>query len=87
MYYSDPMDQDIYNDAVVQQTQQDTQQATQSTQDASQPPEWNAHIWGFFVPCKDTNKRIDCWKTLPTVKIGRNPEENDILLRSMKISK
>jgi hypothetical protein len=65
--------------------------ATQSTQQASQQPEMEGHLWGYLQPCSTKLTRIDFWKVRPSYKIGRMDDRerpvNDIVMPGMKISK
>jgi ser/thr/tyr protein kinase RAD53 len=63
--------------------------ATQSTQQASQQPEMEGHLWGYLQPCSTKLTRIDFWKVRPSYKIGRMDDDtvNDLVLPGMKISK
>ncbi|KAI9571653.1 kinase-like domain-containing protein [Boletus coccyginus] len=68
--------------------EEQTQQATQSTQySGSQGPgDASSHLWGFLQPCSTLLKRIDFFKVQPTVSIGRNGEQNEIILPGGRVS-
>lgn len=69
---------------------EETQQATQSTQSSSQQnsslADANSHLWGFLQPCGTQLRRIDFFKIVPTVGIGRNPEGNEVVLPGVRVS-
>lgn len=68
--------------------EEQTQQATQSTQHSGSQVVGDAssHLWGFLQPCSTLLKRIDFFKIQPTVSIGRNGEQNEIILPGGKVS-
>ena len=68
--------------------EEQTQQATQSTQHSGSqgPGDATSHLWGFLQPCSTLLKRIDFFKVQPTVSIGRNGEQNEIILPGGKVS-
>ncbi|KAI9573238.1 hypothetical protein HD554DRAFT_2326050, partial [Boletus coccyginus] len=47
---------------------------SQGARDAS------SHLWGFLQPCSTLLKRIHFFKVQPTVSIGRNSKQNEIIL-------
>ncbi|KAF8843053.1 Pkinase-domain-containing protein [Paxillus ammoniavirescens] len=65
-----------------------TQQATQSTQHSGSQVNGDgvSHLWGFLQPCSAQLKRIDFFKIQPTVSIGRNGEQNEIVLPGGRVS-
>lgn len=69
---------------------EETQQATQSTQSSSQQnsslADANSHLWGFLQPCGTQLRRIDFFKIVPTVGIGRNQEGNEVVLPGARVS-
>ncbi|GLB37085.1 putative forkhead associated domain containing protein [Lyophyllum shimeji] len=67
---------------------EETQQQTQSTQQASQQsnPTVDSHLWGYLQPCSPALTRIDFWKIHPRYTIGRNTEQNQIVLPGFKVS-
>ena len=66
----------------------DSQEQTQSTQQASQPvnTDLDGHLWGYLQPCSSALTRIDFWKIHPRYTIGRNIQENQVVLPGYKIS-
>jgi len=67
----------------------ESEQQTQSTQQASQPTTSgtiDSHLWGYLQPCSGALARIDFWKIKPKYTIGRNTEQNHIVLPGLKIS-
>lgn len=66
--------------------EEQTQQATQSTQHSGSQSAGDANLWGFLQPCSTLLKRIDFFKVQPTVSIGRNGEQNEIILPGGKVS-
>lgn len=66
----------------------DSQEQTQSTQQASQPlnTALDEHLWGYLQPCSSALTRIDFWKIRPRYTIGRNIQENQVVLPGFKIS-
>jgi hypothetical protein len=66
-----------------------TQQTTQSTQVASQQPSaaFDAHLWGYLQPCSQKLTRIDFWRQNRSCCIGRNRDQNDVILPGTKVSK
>ncbi|KAF5385763.1 hypothetical protein D9615_002536 [Tricholomella constricta] len=67
---------------------EETQQQTQSTQQASQQsnPAVDSHLWGYLQPCSAALTRIDFWKINPRYTIGRNTEQNQVVLPGFKVS-
>ncbi len=67
--------------------EEETQQ-TQSTQQASQPPDpaVDSHIWGYLQPCSVALTRIDFWRIHPRYTIGRNVDQNQVVLPGPKVS-
>jgi len=67
---------------------EDSQEQTQSTQQASQPvnTDLDGHLWGYLQPCSSALTRIDFWKIHPRYTIGRNIQENQVVLPGFKIS-
>ena len=66
----------------------ESQAQTQSTQHASQQGNngIDGHLWGFLQPCNVAQARIDFWRINPIYRIGRNRQENDIVLPGFKVS-
>lgn len=66
----------------------DSQEQTQPTQQASQPlnTALDEHLWGYLQPCSSALTRIDFWKIRPRYTIGRNIQENQVVLPGFKIS-
>ncbi|KAL4073772.1 kinase-like domain-containing protein [Scleroderma yunnanense] len=73
-----------------EESMEETQQATQSTQSSSQQnpnnTDANAHLWGFLQPCGSQLRRIDFFKIVPTVRIGRHQEGNEVVLPGGRVS-
>ncbi|KAI0058110.1 kinase-like protein [Artomyces pyxidatus] len=67
-----------------------TQETQVSTQQASQQYDnhpMNSHLFGYLQPCTINMARVDLYKAVPEVKIGRAPAPvNDLVFPSMKIS-
>lgn len=84
---------EAYNDAndlvLSDEVMEETEQQTQSTQQASQPSTigLDAHLWGYLQPCSASLTRIDFWKINPRYTLGRNTEQNQVVLPGLKISK
>lgn len=74
-----------------EESMEETQQATQSTQTSSQQnsssADANSHLWGFLQPCGTQLRRIDFFKVVPTVSIGRYQEGNEVVLPGCRVSK
>lgn len=64
----------------------DNLQATQSQGNASQAAVVDDHLWGFLQPCNAALRRIDLLKVDPICKIGRNRDDNTIVLPGFKVS-
>ncbi|KAL0956927.1 hypothetical protein HGRIS_003031 [Hohenbuehelia grisea] len=87
----DAMDhgEDHADDAIQQDDDdQSTQPQTQSTQPASQSQssQQDVHLWGYLQPCNPELVRIEFFKVNPKVTIGRNPENNIVVLPGFKVS-
>lgn len=80
-------DEDASAQGDSQEAEEETQ-PTQSTQQASQPPDpaVDSHIWGFLQPCSVALTRIDFWRIHPRYTIGRNIDQNQVVLPGPKIS-
>ena len=75
-------------DAFPESQGMESQAQTQSTQHASQQGTngIDGHLWGFLQPCNVAQARIDFWRINPIYRIGRNVQENDIVLPGFKVS-
>lgn len=84
MYTENDAVDDMYTD----DANEDSQEQTQSTQQASQPvnTDLDGHLWGYLQPCSSALTRIDFWKIHPRYTIGRNIQENQVVLPGFKIS-
>ena len=71
-----------------QEPEEEETQPTQSTQQASQPPDpaVDTHLWGYLQPCSVALTRIDFWRIHPKYTIGRNIDQNQVVLPGPKIS-
>ena len=88
MFYDDDPDSRMEQD--VQEEEEEliaTQENTQASSQPSQDPErnWNSHLWGFLVPCRERFPQEDFWRMHPTIRIGRSTG-NDIVLSSLRVS-
>ncbi|KAG6331844.1 hypothetical protein ID866_7247 [Astraeus odoratus] len=84
-----PSFQPLHEEYDPEDSMEETQQATQSTQNASQQTsglDSNSHLWGFLQPCGSQLRRIDFFKIVPTVSIGRNPDMNEVVLPGPRVS-
>lgn len=84
--FDDGMDHD--EDAYDEDSQESEQTQTQSTQQASQAPDpvVDSHLWGYLQPCSAALTRIDFWRMHPSYNIGRNTENNQVVLPGFKVS-
>jgi hypothetical protein len=79
---------DVLDGMYTEDVNDDSQEQTQSTQQASQPlnTALDEHLWGYLQPCSSALTRIDFWKIHPRYTIGRNIQENQVVLPGFKIS-
>jgi hypothetical protein len=79
---------DVIDGMYTDDANEDSQEQTQSTQQASQPinTALDEHLWGYLQPCSSALTRIDFWKIHPRYTIGRNIQENQVVLPGFKIS-
>jgi serine/threonine/tyrosine protein kinase RAD53 len=79
---------DVLDGMYTDDVNEDSQEQTQSTQQASQPlnTALDEHLWGYLQPCSSALTRIDFWKIHPRYTIGRNIQENQVVLPGFKIS-
>ncbi|KAF8200853.1 CAMK/RAD53 protein kinase [Pholiota molesta] len=85
-FVDDDMDHD--EDAYDEDSQESEQTQTQSTQQGSQQPDpvVDSHLWGYLQPCSAALTRIDFWRVHPSYTIGRNTENNQVVLPGFKVS-
>jgi serine/threonine/tyrosine protein kinase RAD53 len=84
----EPQNDIMATDNILDDDSQETQQQTQSTQQASQQASTSvdSHLWGYLQPCSASLTRIDFWKIHPRYTIGRNTEQNQVVLPGFKVS-